>query len=84
MANKFEEKLNTILKKETSFLDQEGDIMTNAVIDGAYKADVRLIELLISDKEIKDKFFSKVKDVYVFNINDFVSYIQDKNFLDDS
>ena len=31
-----------------------------------------------------NRFFKKIKDVYVFNINDFVSYIQDKNFLNDS
>ena len=84
MVNKFEEKLNKILKNEPDFLDQEGDILTNTIIDKAYKADSKLIELLISDKEIKDKFFKKIKDVYVFNINDFVSYIQDKNFLNDS
>jgi len=54
---KFYEKLNIILKKEFSFLDQEGDILTNTVIDSAYKVDKKLIELLISDKEIKDKFF---------------------------
>src|SRR3989344_7364228 len=84
MVNKFEEKLNKILKNEPDFLDQEGDILTNTIIDKAYKADSKLIELLISDKEIKDKFFKKIKDVYVFNINDFVSYVQDKNFLNDS
>lgn len=84
MTNKFEEKLNTIIKKEPRFLDQEGDLLTNTIIDSAYKADSKLIELLISDKEIKDKFFTKIKDVHVFNINDFVSYIQDKNFLNDS
>ena len=84
MVNKFKEKLHKILKNEPDFLSQEGDILTNTVIDKAYKADSKLIELLIGDKEIKDKFFKKIKDVYVFNINDFVSYVQDKNFLNDS
>ena len=81
---KFEEKLNTILKKEPRFIDQEGDLLSNTIIDSAYKADNKLIELLISEKDIKETFFTKIKDVFVFNINDFVSYVQDKNFLNDS
>ncbi len=54
------------------------------MIDCAYKADKNLIELLLSQNELKKKFFIKIKDSLVFNINDFVSYIQDKNFLADS
>ena len=84
MINKFEEKLNKLFKKEPRFVDQEGDLLTNTIIDSAYKADSKLIELLISEKDIKETFFTKIKDVYVFNINDFVSYVQDKNFLNDS
>lgn len=84
MINKFEEKLNKLLKKEPRFIDQEGDLLTNTIIDSAYKADSKLIELLISEKDIKEIFFTKIKDVHVFNINDFVSYVQDKNFLNDS
>jgi len=82
--NKFYKNLEKLLKKDSRFLDQEGDLLKNQIIDSAYKADEKLIELLISQKEFKNKFFSKIKDVLVFNINDFVSYISDKNFLSNS
>lgn len=84
MTKDFYSKLEKLLKKDSRFVDKEGDLLKSRVIDSAYKADKILVELLLSDKELKGKFFSKVKDVLVFNINDFVNYIQDKNFLADS
>jgi len=86
----FYTKLENLLKAEPHFVDQEGDLLKSNVLDLAYKADKRLIEILLSDKDLKNKFFSKIsasggKDsALVFNINDFVNYIQDKNFLADS
>jgi len=84
MPQDFYSKLETILKRDSRFIDQEGDLLKSNVIDASYKADKKLVELLLSEKVFKAKFFSKVKDVLVFNINDFVAYIQDKNFLADS
>lgn len=59
-------------------------MLKSNVIDATYKADKKLVELLLSGNDLKAKFFSKVKETQVFNINDFVAYIQDKNFLADS
>ena len=84
MSQEFYSKLENLLKKEPRFIDKEGDLLKSNVIDAAYKADKTLVGLLLSGKEFRDKFFSKVKDVSVFNINDFVAYISDKNFLADS
>ncbi|MBU4274448.1 site-specific DNA-methyltransferase [Patescibacteria group bacterium] len=84
MPQDFYSKLEKLLKKDSRFIDQEGDLLKSNVIDAAYKADKKLVELLFSQREFKSKFFSKIKDVLVFNINDFVNYIQDKNFLADS
>ncbi len=84
MSQEFYSKLEKLLKKDSRFMDQEGDLLKSNVIGAAYKADKKLVELLFSQREFKSKFFSKIKDVLVFNINDFVGYIQDKNFLADS
>lgn len=84
MTQDFYEKLENLLKKDSRFIDQEGDILKNNIIDAAYKADKALIEILLLQKEFKGKFFSKIKDTLVFNINVFVAYIQDKYFLNDS
>lgn len=84
MPQEFYSKLEKLLKKDSRFVDQQGDLLKNNIINAAYKADKKLVELLLSQREFKSKFFSKIKDVLVFNINDFVGYIQDKNFLADS
>jgi adenine-specific DNA-methyltransferase len=84
MAENFYKKLEDLLKKDKRFVDKDGELLKSVVIDCAYKADSNLVELLLSEKELKVKFFSKIKDVSVFNINDFVNYVQDKNFLADS
>ncbi|MCK4354930.1 site-specific DNA-methyltransferase [Candidatus Parcubacteria bacterium] len=84
MLQKFYSKLEKLLKNDSRFIDREGDLLKSNVIDAAYKADKKLIEVLLSQKEFKNKFFSKIKDALVFNINDFVAYISDKNFLADS
>lgn len=77
-------KLEKVLKTDPRFVDADGDLFKNEIIDKAYKADQKLIEILISDKELEQKFFSKIKNHSIFNINDFVAYVQDKNFLNDS
>jgi adenine-specific DNA-methyltransferase len=84
MQDKLYDKLEKLLKKEKSFLDQEGALLKSAVIDSAYKIEPKLIELLLEDAEVKKKFFSEIKKHWVFNINEFVAYIQDKHFLNDS
>lgn len=84
MSQDFYSKLENLLKKDSRFVDQEGDLLKSACIDAAYKADTKLIELLLSDNEFKNKFFSKIKESLVFNVNNFIGYVQDKNFLADS
>jgi len=90
MPQNFYSKLEKLLKRDTRFIDQEGDLLKSNVIGAAYKADKKLVELLLSKAEFKKKFFNTVGNNnhcsvhYIFNINDFVAYIQDKNFLADS
>lgn len=80
----FNEKLQTLLRTDTRFVDQEWDVLRNEIIDKAFKIDEWLIGLLINNPEIKAKFFTEIKGHWVFNINTFVDFIQDKNFLNDS
>lgn len=81
----FNERLIKILKKDPRFIDEEsGELIRNEVVNNAYKIDKELISLLLEDKEVKSKFFSEIKGHWVFDINLFVSYVQDKNFLSDS
>lgn len=82
---KFEDKLIDLLKRLPKFVDEKtGNILRNEVVNSALKIDKELISLLITDKEVKEKFFSEIKGVLVFDTNKFIDYVQDKEFLDDS
>jgi adenine-specific DNA-methyltransferase len=81
---KFHQKLENILKKESKFLDQNGNLLKAKLIDYAFNIDEDLIKILISDPDIKTEFFKKIQDVEIFDINHFIDYIKDKNFLNHS
>jgi len=65
-------------------VDDEGELVLAAVQDRAWKIDRDLVKLLLSDKEIKAKFFEEIEGYWIFNINTFIDYISQKNFLDNS
>jgi adenine-specific DNA-methyltransferase len=77
--NKLKQTLEKVLKTEASFCDSEsGELNYIKVKDSADRIDEKLIALLADNKDLKAKFFTKIKDVYVFNVQDF------KFFLDES
>ena len=77
--NTFKQTVEKILKKEESFLDAETkELNYTKVKDSADRIDGKLVSLLADNKDLRAKFFTKIKDVYVFNIQDF------KFFLDES
>lgn len=82
--SQFNAHLENILKKESKFVDKNGALIKNEIINHAISLDKNLIELLLFDKLIKEKFFTKIKDCWIFEINKFLEYIQDKNILSDS
>ena len=82
--SRFERNLKILLKKEHSFVDKSGELLTDVVCDRAWKLDHSLIELLLADQEVKNKFFDRIRDELVFNHNTFVDYLRDINFLDSS
>lgn len=79
----FKENLENLFKKEKDFLDENGNVDYIKIKDFADKIDSRLIELLLKNNEIKKKFFSKIKDIYVFNINHFKFFL-DENRVNNS
>ena len=71
--------LKKVLKEYPEFVDSEsGELNYIKIKDFADKVDEQLISLLADNKELREKFFTKIKDIYVFNIQDF------KFFLDES
>lgn len=80
----FKQMVEKILKTEEMFLDTETkELNYTKVKDSADRIDPKLISLLADHKETKEKFFTKISDVYVFNINDFKFFL-DENKINNS
>ncbi|HOZ37315.1 MAG TPA: site-specific DNA-methyltransferase [Anaerolineaceae bacterium] len=80
----FNTKLTDLLKTNPNFVDDEGELLLAAVQDRAWKLDHELIRLLLSDAELKAKFFDEIDGSLLFNTRTFIEYISQKNFLDSS
>jgi adenine-specific DNA-methyltransferase len=80
----FNTKLINLLKKDRRFVDDDGELVLAAVQDAAWKIDRDLVKLLLTDNEIKAKFFEEIEGHWIFNVSTFIDYISQKNFLDNS
>jgi adenine-specific DNA-methyltransferase len=80
----FNTELINLLRTDPRLVDDEGELVLAAVQDRAWKIDRGLVKLLLSDKEIKAKFFDEIEGHWIFNFNTFIDYISQKNFLDNS
>ncbi len=80
----FNTKLINLLKTDPRFVDDEGELVLAAVQDYAWKINHDLVKLLLSDNEIKAKFFDEIEGHWIFNLNTFIDYISQKNFLNNS
>ena len=79
----FKEILITLLKNDARLVDEQDDLRENLVHEYANELDPQLIELLLNDSQTRERFFLKIKDVYVFKQNDFRFFL-DENKLDNS
>ncbi len=80
----FHTKLINLLKTDSRFVDDEGELVLAAVQDRAWKTDRDLVKLLLSEAEIKAKFFYEIEGHWIFNTNMFIDYVSQENFLDNS
>lgn len=78
------ETLEKTLKKEPNFITDNGELKKWVIINKAQNYDEELIELLLSENELKEKFFKKIKDVTIFNQALFIQFLEQKNYLNDS
>lgn len=74
----FNQHITQLLKADNRLVDEENDIQINVLRDLVNNLDSQLIELLIADDKVREKFFIQVKDVYVFKQNDFIFYLDSK------
>jgi adenine-specific DNA-methyltransferase len=76
--------LETALKKEPNFVTDSNEIKKWVVINKAQNFDAELIELLLEEVTLKEKFFIQIKEALVFNQSLFIQFLEQKNYMNDS
>ena len=84
MDNVFKKNLYRLLKKDSRLWDEEKKEFNETLLkDLIDKLDEKLIELLLSDKQSGEKFFIKIKDIFILKQNELKFFI-DENKLNNS
>lgn len=74
----FNEKIKDILKNDNRIWDDnKTELNQTLLFELLDKIDEVIIGLLLDDEKARDKFFVKIKDVYVFKTNDFKFFMEE-------
>jgi len=78
--------LENLLKQrpELKLISQDGSLLRNRIIEKGLKLDPDLLNLLLSHDRIKQHFFTQVGEVFVFDKEKFLQFVNNKQFLPDS
>ena len=81
---KLKQIIEKVLKEDDRLWDEDKtDLNETLLIDLVEKIDETVIDLLLQDEILREKFFVKIKDVFVFKTNDFRFFIEE-NKIDNS
>lgn len=69
---KFLEELKKVLSSDKRFIGEDNQIIKTKVSDAARSNDRKLLKSLLSHELLREVFFTKVDDIYVFDKNKFV------------
>lgn len=76
--------LETILKKESKFVSEDGNLLKNSIIEAGLHLDASLLKLLMKNKVIEKCFFVKIGGALVFDKIKFQRFVSNKQFLANS
>lgn len=75
--------LDTLKADERLWNKDKTELNQTLLLDLVENIDETVIDLLLQEKELREKFFVKIKDAYVFKTNDF-RFFMEENKVDNS
>ncbi len=81
MPKNLHQKLIDLLKNDDRFLDEDGELNAGVIHRFARQLDRDLVRRLLSDEEIKAKFFEEIDGHWIFNANVFTEYVSNRDFI---
>ncbi len=73
-----------VLGKENDFVSDKGEVKKWVVADRARNYDETLLGVLLDNEELRAVFFKEVRGVRVFLLEKFLTFVEQKNYLNDS
>ncbi len=84
MNTHIKELINQILQSDERLWNEDKiELNQTLLLDLIENIDETVIDLLLQEKDLREKFFVKIKDVYVFKTNDF-RFFMEENKVDNS
>ena len=84
MKNNIIDVVEEVLKQNEKYVSEDGKLLKTNVYSDVMTMNEDLIKLLLSNSKIKEKFFVKVSDNYIFDKQAFAWFIDSIEFLPDS
>lgn len=81
---KFLEELKKVLTHDERFIGENEEVIKTRVSDAARDNDELLLKALFDNELLRESFFTKVNEIYVFDINKFAWVLESKEVLPDS
>lgn len=75
--------LKVLKADERLWNEDKTELNQTLLLDLVENIDEKIIDLMLQEKELREKFFVKIKDVYVFKTNDFRFFLEE-NKVDNS
>lgn len=76
--------LEESLRKEPNYISENGELKKWVIIAKAREYDSELLKLLLANEVARTNFFVQVNDISVFKRDEFIWFLEQKNYLNDS
>lgn len=82
--NQFFETILEVLHQDERFFTEDGDLLRNAVVEASGKMDPQLLKALYENETTRERFFTDIDGIAVFDKIAFSYVINNREFLPDS
>ena len=74
----------SVLKQNERFFSADGELLRNSVYEAAMKMDAELLKILYNNEIIRERFFTDIDGIFVFDKVGFGWVVNNREFLPDS
>ena len=76
--------VENLLKQNEKFVDKDGNVFVQNILEAIEKIDKDLVKLLISDEKTREQFFIKIDDVFVLEQNKLIEFFTMNEYFNNS